>query len=374
MNQPNMIPLVDLKAQYFGLKEEIDKAISDCIVEGNFIKGKIVTEFENAFSQYLGADYCVGCGNGTDALELILKSLNIGPGDEVIVPALTWIATAEAVNNVGAEPVFVDIDQNNYTIDIRKIEEKITKKTKAIILVHLYGCPADLEEIIRIAKKYGLFIVEDCAQAHGAEYFGKKIGTYGIASAFSFFPSKNLGAFGDGGAIVTNNQELANSARMISNHGQLHTRHSHLVIGRNSRLDSIQASILKAKLPYLDKWNRNRIEASQHYISRLEGMGSIILPRVEQNKTHVYHLFVIRSQKREKLIEVLNKSNISCSIHYPKPLPFLDAYNYKKHKLEDFPIAVKITNEILSIPIFPEITDSQVDTICDHILKIHKTF
>ena len=270
MNQTTIIPLVDLRAQYLGIKEEIDRAINDCIVESNFIKGKKVTEFENAFSQYLGADYCVGCGNGTDALELILKSLNIGSGDEVIVPALTWIATAEAVNNVGAEPVFVDITTDTCIIDAGKIEEKVTKRTKAIIPVHLYGCPADMNQISRIGKKFRLFIVEDCAQAHGAEYFGKKVGTFGIASAFSFFPSKNLGAFGDGGAIVTNNQELANTVRKISNHGQLKTRHSHSIIGRNSRLDSIQASILNVKLPYLDKWNKNRIKASKYYQFKTE--------------------------------------------------------------------------------------------------------
>lgn len=369
MNQTKMIPLVDLKAQYLSLKEEIDKAICDCIAEGNFIKGKIVTEFENAFSQYLGTEYCVGCGNGTDALEIILKSLNIGIGDQVIVPALTWIATAEAVNNVGAEPVFVDIDQNNYTIDVEKIETKITEKTKAIIPVHLYGCPADIAEILIIANKHGLHIIEDCAQAHGAEYDGKKVGTFGIASAFSFFPSKNLGAFGDGGAIVTNNLELANTSRMISNHGQLNTRHSHSMIGRNSRLDSIQASILKVKLSHLDQWNKNRREASQHYLSRLERNDSIILPCIEPNKINVYHLFVIRSKQREKLMKALNENNISCGIHYPKPLPFIDAYNYKKHRLVDFPNSVKISNEILSLPIYPEITDSQIDTICDQIMK-----
>lgn len=370
MNQHDIIPLVDLKAQYLGIKEEIDNAINTCIKDCNFIKGTIVTEFEKAFSNYIGVDYCVSCGNGTDALELILKSLNIGPGDEVIVPALTWIATAEAVNNVGAEPVFVDINQFNYTIDISRIEDKITKKTRAIIPVHLYGCPADLNEIGIIAEKHSLFIIEDCAQAHGAEYSGNKVGTFGIASAFSFFPSKNLGAFGDGGAIVTNNKELADRARMISNHGQLHSRHSHLVVGRNSRLDSIQASILNTKLPFLDKWNKNRIEASLHYYSRLESRDSIILSQIEQNKIHVYHLFVIRTMVREKLIEALNINNISWGIHYPKPLPFLDAYKYKKLKYEDFPVAVKITNEILSLPIYPELTHSQVDRICDIILTI----
>ena len=369
MNQTNFIPLVDLRAQYLGIKEEIDGAINDCIAEGTFVKGQIVTEFENAFSKFLGIDWCVGCGNGTDALELILKSLNIGSGDEVIVPALTWIATAEAVNNVGAEPVFVDIKTDTYTLDAGKIENKITKRTKAIIPVHLYGCPADMNEITAIGRKYNLFIVEDCAQAHGAEYYGKKVGTFGIASAFSFFPSKNLGAFGDGGAVVTDNQELADTVRKISNHGQLKTRHSHSIIGRNSRLDTIQASILRVKLNHLNQWNNNRINAARFYKSKLKDIDALILPLVQNNKMHVYHLFVIRSKQRNELIEALSKNGIASGIHYPTPLPFLEAYNYKQHKPGDFPIATGISGEILSLPMYPEITTSQIDTICEILIK-----
>ncbi len=369
MNQTTIIPLVDLGAQYLGIKEEIDRAINDCIAEGTFVRGKTVTEFENAFAKYLGIDSCVGCGNGTDALELILKSLNIGSGDEVIVPAFTWIATAEAVNNVGAQPVFVDIKTDTCTIDAGKIEEKITKKTKAIIPVHLYGCPADMNEIIAIGRKFNLFIIEDCAQAHGAEYFGKKVGTFGIASAFSFFPSKNLGAFGDGGAVVTDNQELADTVRKISNHGQLKTRHAHFIIGRNSRLDSIQASILSVKLNHLNNWNDNRIIAAKYYKSKLKDIDALILPSVPQNRMHVFHLFVIRSKRRHELIEALSFSGIASGIHYPAPVPFLEAYNYKKHKYEDFPIATDISKEVLSLPIYPEITASQIDTICEILIK-----
>jgi len=371
MKSTDKIPLVDLNIQYLGIKEEIDNAIIDCINEGIFIKGHRVTEFENSFSKFIGTAFCIGCGNGTDALELILKSLNIGIGDEVIVPALTWIATAEAVNNVGAEPVFVDVDNSNYTIDVGKIEEKITKKTKAIIAVHLYGNPADMSEIMSIADAYELFVVEDCAQAHGAEYFGRKIGTFGIASAFSFFPSKNLGAFGDGGAIVTNNVDIANKARMLSNHGQLQFRHTHSVIGRNSRLDTIQAAVLMVKLPYLDRWNNARRVAANLYLSCLNQNSRIILPQINENKDHVYHLFVIRSKQREKLIEQLTYANIATGIHYPRPLPFLDAYRYKNHKVKDFPVAVELVNEILSIPIFPEIINSQITRICNEISKIH---
>jgi dTDP-4-amino-4,6-dideoxygalactose transaminase len=364
-----MIPLVDLNAQYVNIQNEIDSAVKDCIAEGHFIKGKVVTDFERAFADYLGTEYCLGCGNGTDALEIILTSLNIGPGDEVLVPALTWISTAEAVNNVGAEPVFVEINPVSYTIDFNKIEEQITTKTRAVIPVHLYGCPADMTEIMRIAGKYGLYVIEDCAQAHGAEYSGRKVGTFGIASAFSFFPSKNLGAFGDGGAIVTNNKDLADLARKISNHGQMYEKHRHFRIGRNSRLDSIQASILLVKLKYLDEWNGSRIQAASSYLSGLKECKEYILPYNDQNKKHVYHLFVIRCREREKLIALLNEKEISWGIHYPEPLPFIDAYRYKNHKYDDFLISRKVTSEIISIPIYPEIREEQINSVCEQLLK-----
>jgi dTDP-4-amino-4,6-dideoxygalactose transaminase len=366
-----MIPFVDLNAQYISIKNEIDKAINRCIAEGNFIKGKAVSEFEAAFANYLGAGYCLGCGNGTDALEIIMQALNIGRGDEVIVPALSWISTAEAVNNVGAEPVFVDVRIDSYNIDYSKIEEKISDKTKAIIPVHLYGCPAEMDEIKRIADKFGIFIIEDCAQAHGAEYKGTKVGTFGVASAFSFFPSKNLGAYGDGGAIVTDNKGLYETTRMISNHGQLKTKHEHAIIGRNSRLDSIQASILNVKLNYLDSWNNKRIQVAEYYKSCLEKNREIVLPEIIEGIRHVFHLFVIRSINRDHLSDILNEKEISCAIHYPKPLPFLDAYNYKKHQESEFPVALKITSEIISLPIYPELTELQVSDICNLILERH---
>lgn len=370
MNQTEIIPLVDLQAQYLSIKDEIDNSINNCISDCNFIKGPAVTDFEVSFSKYLGAEYCVGCGNGTDALELILRALNIGSGDEVIVPALTWIATAEAVNNVGAEPVFVDINSTTYTIDTSRIEEKITKKTRAIIPVHLYGNPAEMNEIVILCKKHNLFLVEDCAQAHGAEYNGKKVGTFGVASSFSFFPSKNLGAFGDGGAVITNRKEIADAVRMISNHGQLKLRHHHSVIGRNSRLDTIQASVLSVKLPHLDEWNNKRIAASKIYFHNLIESKHVVLPFAEKHVKHVFHLFVIRSLLRDEIIEELNKNNIACSIHYPTPLPFLDAYSYKKHNPKDFPAALLLSKEILSLPMYPEITRLQINQVCKHILKI----
>ena len=367
-----MIPFVDLNAQYQSIKSEIDNAIKECIADTNFIKGKAVSEFERNFADYLGVKYCVGCGNGTDALEIIMTSLNIGPGDEVIVPALTWISTAEAVTNVGAEPVFVDINPRTYTIDPSKIEEKLTKRTKAIIPVHLYGCPADMNEIESIVRKYGLHIIEDCAQAHGAEYDGKKVGTFGIASSFSFFPSKNLGAFGDAGAIVTNDKEISDLVRKISNHGQLNEKHKHFRIGRNSRLDSIQASILSVKLKYLDQWNDKRQKIASFYLSRLTEKTEFNLPYHEQNKKHVYHLFVLRCKTREKLIKLLDEKLISWGIHYPKALPFTDPYNYKKHTPEDFINASSIIPDIISIPIYPELTEEQLIIISGQLKKYHE--
>jgi dTDP-4-amino-4,6-dideoxygalactose transaminase len=365
-----MIPFVDLDIQYKEIKSEIDDAIRLCIADSNFIRGKAVSDFEQAFASYLGIKHCIGCGNGTDALEIILTALKIGPGDEVIVPALTWISTAEAVTNVGAEPVFVDIDPYTYTIDCSRIEQKITNKTKAVIPVHLYGCPADMSELTSLTKRYNLYLIEDCAQAHGAEYAGKKAGTFGIASAFSFFPSKNLGAFGDAGAIVTNDEELANLIRKISNHGQLNVKHRHFMVGRNSRLDSIQAAILNVKLKHLDVWNEKRIRAAGFYRLKLSKSDRFILPSVQLNKKHVYHLFVIRCRERNKLIELLEEEKIAWGIHYPNALPFVEAYGYKNHKPDDFEVSSFIVDEILSLPIFPEISEEQLETICGQLNRV----
>jgi dTDP-4-amino-4,6-dideoxygalactose transaminase len=367
-----MIPFVDLTAQYQGIRTEIDDAINDCISNTNFIKGKAVAEFEKAFAGFLGANYCIGCGNGTDALEIILKALNIGRGDEVIVPALTWISTAEAVTNVGAEPVFADINSDTYTIDHEKIEEKISKRTKAIIPVHLYGCPADMDQIIRIAEKHNLKIIEDCAQAHGTEYRGKKIGGFGIASAFSFFPSKNLGAFGDAGAIVTNDKEISETVRKISDHGQLGEKHKHYIAGRNSRLDGLQASILTVKLRHLNDWNKKRQEVASIYLSKLSNKKEFVLPYENPSMKHVYHLFVIRCSNRERLIGLLDEKEISWGIHYPNALPFTDAYAYKNHTPDDFPVASSTVKNIISIPIYPELTAAQLDIICNQLIKYHE--
>ncbi|MEO9481807.1 MAG: DegT/DnrJ/EryC1/StrS family aminotransferase [Ekhidna sp.] len=355
------VPFVDLKAQYESIKEDIDSAIARVINETSFIGGAIVKSFESDFAKYVGINHCIGVANGTDAIEIALKSLGIGEGDEVIVPALTWMSTAGAVNGVGAEPVFVDVLEDERTIDPALIEKKITAKTKAIIPVHLYGLPSRIEKIMQIARKNELFVIEDCAQAHGAEIDGKSVGTFGDIATFSFYPGKNLGAYGDAGAIVTDDNKLAETCRMLANHGQI-SKHDHRIVGRNSRLDTMQAAILKAKLPYLEGWTNARIQIAKWYDAKLQG---VVKPIVPKNMRHVFHLYVIQSTRREDLILKLKEANIGYSIHYPTPLPHLKSYEYKGHERGDFPVAEKLCKEILSMPMFAELSEEKVGWVCE---------
>ncbi|MGA2296787.1 MAG: DegT/DnrJ/EryC1/StrS family aminotransferase [FCB group bacterium] len=360
-----MIPFVDLQAQYKNIKSEIDDAIADVISDTAFISGKYAAKFEEEFAAYLGIKSCVGCGNGTDAIEILLKSFNVGIGDEVIVPAHSWISTSEAVSNVGAKPVFVDIHPDYYTIDVSKIEGKITSKTRAIIPVHLFGLPAEMDEIMKIAQKHKLIVIEDAAQAHGAEYKGKKVGTIGDAAIFSFYPGKNLGAYGDAGCMVTNNEEIATKARMLANHGQL-VKHEHKFEGRNSRLDGIQAAILSVKLPYLDKWNEARRLHAELYC-KLLSLKNVKLPSAPAYSKHVYHVFAIQVENRTELIARFKAAGIETLIHYPTPLPFLEAYRHLGHKIDDFPVVSGYTDKLLSLPMFPELTEKQIESVCEVI-------
>ncbi|WP_370087615.1 DegT/DnrJ/EryC1/StrS family aminotransferase [Ekhidna sp.] len=355
------VPFTDLKAQYLSIKDEIDEAVFSVINQGSYIQGDIVHQFESNFADYLGAKRCIGVANGTDALEIALKSLGIGIGDEVIVPALSWMSTAGAVSNVGAKPVFVDVLESEKTIDPDGIEIKISNKTKAIIPVHLYGLPARMTDILAIAKKHNLKVVEDCAQAHGAEIDGKRVGTFGDVSAFSFYPTKNLGAYGDAGGIITNDNGIAQTCRMISNYGQM-SKHDHQVVGRNSRLDSLQAAILKAKLPHLEKWIDARQQVAAWYADKLSG---VVLPIIPQDLRHAFHLFVIQSKDRTSLIKKFDKAEIGYGIHYPTPLPFQKCYADQNHKLGDFPIAEKLCNEVISLPIYPEMKEEWVGRVCE---------
>ncbi len=361
-----MIPFADLTLLHTSIQDKIDAALTQIIQTSNFIGGEIVTQFEKEFTKYIGIEHCIGCANGTDSIEILLQTLEIGKGDEVLVPAISWIATSEAVSSVGATPVFVDVDPNYYTIDVLKIEDAITSKTKAIIPVHLYGQAADMDAILSIATKHALYVIEDCAQAHGAKYKGKKVGTFGICASFSFFPGKNLGAFGDAGCMVTNNDTIAEKARMIANHGQK-GKHNHIIEGRNSRLDTLHAAILSVKLPYLDTWNAQRIEAAAKY-SKILTNSPIQIPHILPNTTHVFHLYVIQTQQRTALQNALTQQQIQTAIHYPTALPFLPCYSEKNYSEKDFPIAFAMQQKILSLPIFPGISDAQIEEVCKTIV------
>ena len=361
------IPFVDLKAQYASIKNEIDSAVKEVIDNTAFIGGSFAKKFEDAFAAFCNVRYCVGVGNGTDALFIALKSLGIGEGDEVITVANSFIATSEAVSMTGARVVFVDIDPKTYNIDINKIEEKISAKTKAIIPVHLYGQPADMEPIIQLAKKYKLKIVEDAAQAHGAEYKGKKIGSIGDMACFSFYPGKNLGAYGDAGAVVTNDGDLAIKARMFANHGRI-DKYNHEKEGINSRLDGIQAAVLSTKLKYLDKWTEHRRKNAYLY-NKLLNNPMVTTPVELENVKAVYHLYVIKvpAEKRQELQNALKSHGISTGIHYPIALPELIAYKYLNHKDTDFPVASGASQQILSLPMFAELTEEQIKFIAEKI-------
>lgn len=360
------IPFVDLKAQYLSIKNEIDGAIQNVIDDTAFIQGRYVKEFEEEYAKSYGVRHVISCANGTDAIYISLKTLGIGTGDEVITTAASWISTSETITQTGAKVVFADIDPKYYVIAPDKIEEKITGKTRAIIPVHLYGHPANMDRIMSIAQKHGLHVIEDCAQAHFARWQGQNAGTFGIAGTFSFFPGKNLGAYGDAGCIISNNEEFAATARMYANHGALQ-KHHHMMEGINSRLDGMQAAILSAKLKHIRQWTESRRAVAQKYNSLLSGIEGVITPGIRPEAEHVFHLYVIRTRRRDELAAFLNERGIATGIHYPTPLPFLKAYEYLGHKPEDFPTAWKYHSEILSLPMYPELTDEMLLYVTDAV-------
>jgi dTDP-4-amino-4,6-dideoxygalactose transaminase len=365
------VPFVDLKVQYNSLKSEIDSAIHSVIKETAFIGGKFVEGFERAYANKYGVKHCMSCANGTDAIYITLKALGIGRGDEVITVANSWISTSETISQAGARPVFVDIEPDYFNIDAEKIEEKITEKTKAIIPVHLYGQPANILKIKEMCKKYNLFLIEDCAQAHFAEFDGKKVGTFGIAGTFSFYPGKNLGAYGDAGAIISNDDDFAIKARMFASHGALQ-KHQHEMEGINSRMDAIQASILSVKLKYIDEWNSSRLKNALKYNELFSDLSEIKTPKIRENSFHIFHLYVIRTERRDELANYLKSKKIITGIHYPTALPFLHAYKYLGHKPSDFPIAHKYQSEILSLPMFPELSNDQIEYVVNSIKEFFK--
>lgn len=360
------IPFVDLKAQYQSIKPEIDAAMANVMSDTAFIGGssnKYIVKFEKEFASFLNLKHVVSCANGTDSIEILLEAYDIKAGDEVIVPALSWISTSEAVGRVGAKPVFVDICEGTLLMDIAQIEKKISDKTKAIIPVHLYGNALDMISIMNLAKKHNLIVIEDCAQSHEASFQGKMVGTFGDAASFSFYPGKNLGAYGDAGCIATNSDEIAGKCRMIANHGQLE-KHNHVMEGRNSRMDGLHAAVLSVKLPHLSEWNNKRITNSNYLAGRIKNE-RIAVPVVNNHAKHVFHLFVVRHSKRDDLKKFLAEKGIETAIHYPTALPFLRAYEKFAYQSSDFPVAHQETKKILSLPMFPEITQDQMNYIAN---------
>ena len=362
------VPFVDLKAQYHSLQREIHQALRKVLESAQFVGGIWVERFEEEFAAYVGTDYVVGVSSGTSALELALKAAGIGPLDDVIVPANSFFATAEAVSNVGAQPIFADVDAFTGHIDASSAEHVLTPETRAIIPVHLYGWALDMGHIESLADKYGLLIIEDAAQAHGVGRAGKKVGSSGRLTCFSFYPGKNLGALGDAGAVTTGDRDLAQRLRILRDHGSPEKYH-HNVIGTNARLDSLQAAVLSVKLPCLDHWNRQRYCHAERYTRGLEGSATLtpLLSSVgEQN----FHLFVLRTQKRDELRDYLVQNGIGCSIHYPIPLHLTGAYQaLGAPKRGSLPVAERLATEILSLPMFPELTTSQIEYT---VAKIHE--
>ena len=371
------IPFLDLKAQYQSIKNEVNPAIQQVLDNTAFILGKVVSNFENDFAKAHGVNYCYGTSSGTDGNHLTLWALGIGPGDEVIIPANTFIATAWGATLCGATPVFVDCENESYNLDPSKVEAAITSKTKAIVAVHLYGQPANLDPLRDIAKKHNLFLVEDAAQAHLAEYKGKKIGGLSDACSFSFYPGKNLGAYGEGGAVTTNSTELAAKMKMLREHGQSQKYH-HQTFGHNYRMEGIQGAVLGVKLKHLDKWTDGRRRAAAKYNELLKDVEQIILPKEMEYAKHVYHLFVIkvkrgsasdRSESRNKLQSFLNENEISTGLHYPIPLHLQPCFNHLNYKKGDFPITEELAETGLSLPMFPELNDEQIEYVANNIKK-----
>jgi len=356
------VPFVDLHAQYLSIKAEIDSAIAQVIAQSAFIRGKHVDAFEQAWAETLKVKHCISCANGTDALYIAMRGLGLKPGDEVITTAHSWIATSETITQAGGRVVFCDTQEDTFNIDPRLIEAKITKATVGIIPVHLFGQPADMDEIMVIAKKHNLWVIEDCAQAHLATYKGKLVGTFGDAATFSFYPGKNLGAYGDAGCIVTNDDTLADWTATFARHGG---KGEHVMEGINSRMDGLQAAILKVKLPHLPAWTTARRRVAARYNELLRGVDSLTTPKVRDDRSHVYHLYVIATDKRDSLKKALADSEITTSLNYPKALPFYPAYAYLGHKPVDFPGAYRNQSRILSLPIFPEMTGEMIEYVAD---------
>lgn len=362
------IPFFDLKKQNQKLKPAFDKVWKEVVSGSEFILGKRVEAFEKEFAQYIGTPYALGVSTGLDALTLSLKALGIGPGDEVLVPANTFIATALAVSSTGARPVLCDVDEATLLCTAAHLDKAITKKTRAIVPVHLYGQPLEMKEILAWAQKKNLLVVEDACQAHGASYGGKKPGSFGDAGCFSFFPSKNLGAFGDGGIITVKDAKIYEKLKLLRNYGSV-VKYHHEIEGNNMRLDSLQAGILSVKLKHLDGWNRNRNRLAARYNEKLSNIKALQILPVRKSYTNVYHLYIIRTTQRDELKKYLENLHIHTGIHYPIPIHLQRAYRYLGYQRGDFPVAETSSEQVLSLPMYPEMALSDVDRVCRAIQK-----
>ncbi|MEO6224144.1 MAG: DegT/DnrJ/EryC1/StrS family aminotransferase [Vicinamibacterales bacterium] len=360
-----IVPFVDLKAQHASIRDDVRAAIDGVLDNTDFILGEAVRRFEAEVARYFGVAHAVGVGSGFDALRLTLEALGVGSGDEVIVPANTYIATALAVSAVGASPVLVDCRPDTFNIDPSLLRAAVTSRTRAIMPVHLYGQSADMAEVEKFSQEYGLQLIEDTAQAHGARFEGRLCGTLGRAGCFSFYPSKNLGAIGDGGLVITRDEALAERIRLLRNYGQ-RQRNEHAVIGGSSRLDTLQAAVLSVKLPHLDRWNAARASHAERYRHRL-ARTDVVLPGRDPRSTHIYHLFVIRTRDRDALRDHLSARGIQTGIHYPQPIHLTPAYRHLNRLAGTLPETERASREILSLPMFAELTDAQIDFVADEV-------
>ncbi len=360
-----MVKFLDLYSQYKSIQAEIDEAIAKVIGSSAYVGGAVVEDFENSFASFQQAAYCVSVGNGTDAIEIVLEAFGFAPGSEIIVPANTFIATSEAVSRSGYKVVFADVDPATYTLDINDVRRRITPRTAAIIAVHLYGHPCDMDGLLALCEKPGLKLIEDCAQAHGAEYKGRRVGAIGHAGTFSFYPGKNLGAYGDGGAITTDDMGLARQCRMIANHGRT-DKYDHRFEGRNSRLDGLQAAILAVKLRHLDGWIEHRNRVAAFYLSELKDIDGMVLPRIADGCRHAFHLFVVRAPGRDALAEFLKTRDIQTGVHYPIALPKLQAYRYMGEP-EPSMRANQMDGHLLSLPIGEHLDAGQMSEVADAV-------
>ena len=362
------IPFVDLKAQYQTLRPEMDTAIQGVLEQAAFILGPDVSTFEQNCAAYIGTQHAIGVGSGTDALRLALEALGIGPGDEVITAANTYIATCEAISHLGATPCLVDVDARTYNLDHTQLKAALSSASKAVIPVHLYGQPADLDPILDFTHRHNLYVIEDCAQAHGARYKGRHTGTLGDVACFSFYPGKNLGAYGDGGAVLTDNDQTAEQVRMLRNHGQK-AKYEHLILGYCNRLDNLQAAVLNVKLPHLEEWNVRRRSRAALYDRFLGDVPNIVTPFVAPGNEPVFHLYVIQvtDGRRDALQSYLREAGIATGLHYPTPVHLQQAYAHLGHKPGDFPVSEQLAKQGLSLPMFPELTDEQVQFVSGKI-------